>query len=412
MHKETKIILNRNAYQYNLNLIKKYSNNSNIIAVIKANAYGHGVKELLDILVENEINKVAVAYIEEAVEIRDLGFVGEILVLVPIFAEKYKVAIERNLEITIQNFEELKSLVKYTEVYNSNGRVKNYLNVQLFLDTGMHRDGFDIKHVNHALEIINKSIYLKFKGILTHFAISEEVNDFTISQIKKFNESVTELIKQGINHKQIDIHTSNSYGIFNQLDLLYNDNDTNNSKLSNNQTTNSIRPGISLHGILSDEKIANEIGLKPTLTLKSNILDIKELDIFETAGYSFRYVAQHKHKVALIPIGYADGFRFELSNKAEVLIKGHKFKVIGSVCMDQIIIDLSSNEKYNTLLSNSNIDNIKVGDEVVIIGEQSYNYQNYTFTSKVTVYDYARLLNTIPYEVFTGFSRRIQRYIE
>lgn len=415
MLKETKIILNRNAYQNNLNLIKKFSKNSNIIAVIKANAYGHGVKEVIQILNENSIKKVAVAYIEEAVEIRSFGFEGEILVLVPIFAEKYQIAIQHNLEVTIQNFKELESIIKFTETFNTSESNNIFLNVQMFLDTGMHRDGFDVKNFDKAYNLIVNSKHLKLKGILTHFAISEEVNDFTISQIFKFNTIINKMLMIGLDFDKIDIHTSNSFGIFNELDLLNfnNENDSNLSFTKNeSQITNSVRPGISLHGVLADEQIANEIGLIPTLTLKTNILDIKELEINETAGYSFRYIAKHKHKIALIPLGYADGFRFELSNKAEVIIKGHKFKVIGSVCMDQIIIDLSSNENFNVLHSNSEIDDFIIGEEVVIIGEQNYYYNNRQYSSELTVYDYARLLNTIPYEVFTGFSSRIPRYID
>lgn len=396
MSKETKILISRSAFKNNINKIKEHALSADIIAVIKANAYGHGVKEILTLLQENNINKVAVAYIEEAIEIRNLGFSGKILVLVPIFAEKLSLAVQYGLEITIQNFSELEEIIFLSAKLNID------VDYQIFVDTGMHRDGFSPMQVEKVITLSQSSKHLKLRGILSHFSASDSISEFTSNQLQVFLKT-NEIIDSHYPNNNFKKHISNSYAIFNHLGIPQ----PNKSK----NDFNSVRPGISIHGLLSDKTKADEIGLIPTLTLQSNIIDIKHIKKGESAGYSFRYVAEKDHKIALIPIGYADGFRFHLSGLANVLIKGLLFKVIGSVCMDQIIVDLSSNELYNNLFDLGKIDDFSVSDEVVIIGKQSHNYHGNKFENEISAYDFAELLNTIPYEVFTSLSKRINRYI-
>ena len=422
---ESRIEISKSAFLHNLNLIKKYAkdndaNYSNnieeidnsqckFIPVIKANAYGHGAKLISELLAQNGINKVAVAYINEAIELRNYGFTGDILVLVPIFANKLHLAIEYNLDITIQNFNELDLIedeLKSRQESEPNINSKT-LKVHLFLDTGMHRDGFQFQNWENAANKLLNSKYLVFSGIMSHFAASESKIDFTFSQRDKLINFIDYLFNNNLNFQQlitngqIIIHLSNSFGIFNKL--MNNEQIKLNLNL-NNLVTNvnfAVRPGISLHGVLSEKSKADEIGLIPTLSLKSNVIDIKYITKGETAGYSFRYIADNDHFIAIVPIGYADGYCFGLGNKAEVLIKGNRYKVIGSVCMDQIIINLSNNPQ-----------NVSIGEEVVLIGKQEFiDIEGNTSNNSITVYEIAELMNTIPYEIFTGLSTRLNRII-
>jgi alanine racemase len=419
---ESRIEISRSAFNHNLNLIKNYAksndinydinnqedkntiddHNCQIIPVIKANAYGHGANLISDLLLEIGVNKIAVAYINEAIELRNYGFKDDILVLVPIFANKLKLALEYNLEITIQNFKELDLLESELE------KLSKKIKVHLFLDTGMHRDGFQFQYWENAANRLLDSKYLQFSGIMSHFAASESKVDFTYSQRDKLIDFIDYLVdknkdfKRLINNGNITIHLSNSLGIFNRL--MNNEQiklNLNSANLLDNHIKFAVRPGISLHGVLSDNSKAEEVKLIPTLSLKSNVIDIKFLKKGETAGYSFRYIADNDHFIAIVPIGYADGYCFGLGNKAEVLIKGKRFRVIGSVCMDQIIVNLEHNSKK-----------VSIGDEVVLIGSQDYiDKEGNTSSNNISVYEIADLMNTIPYEIFTGLSSRLNRII-
>lgn len=384
----TKIEISEKAVKHNLTKLREYSNNSDIICVVKSNAYGLGVHIIYKELVKFGINKLAVAFVNEAVELRELGFKGSILVMVPIFPEFTDLAIKYNLEICIQSTSQAININKICS------KLESKINTHLFFDTGMHRDGIENENLNEFLDILIKLENINVVGILTHFAESENLDDFSINQIETFELMVEKFFNskyfnlKNLNKENITLHFSNSNAIFNRFI----------DKVKYKMTT--IRPGLSIYGFLQSEEKTKEVDLKSIFTLKSKIINVKTLKKGETAGYSFKYIAEKNHKIGLVPIGYGDGYRYNFGNKSEVLIFGKRYKVIGSVCMDQIIINLENDE-------------IKIGDEVVLIGKQSnHNVKTNMITEdEITVFELAKLAETIPYEILTSLAKRIPRFI-
>lgn len=384
----TKIEISESAIKHNITKLKKYSENSDIICVVKSNAYGLGIHIIYKELIKLGINKLAVAFVNEGVELRELGFKGSILVMVPIFPEFTDLAIKYDLEICLQSISQAIKINKICYSLESN------INANLFFDTGMHRDGIQSENLSEFLSTLTKLENINVVGLMTHFAESENLDDFSIGQIEKF-ELMTEKFfnsnyfeKKKLKKDDICLHFSNSNAVFNRFM----------DKVKFRMTT--IRPGLSIYGFLQNEDKTKEFDLKSIFTLKSKIINIKSIKKGETAGYSFKYIAERNHKIGLIPVGYGDGYRYNFGNRAEVLIFGKRYKLIGSICMDQIIVDLGDDE-------------IKIGDDVVLIGKQSHKNTKTGVISEdeITVFELAILAQTIPYEILTSLSKRLPRFV-
>lgn len=384
----TKIEISEKAIKHNITKLKEYSNNSEIICVVKSNAYGLGIHIIYNELIKLGINRLAVAFVNEALELRELGFKGRILIMVPIFPDFTDLAIKYDLEICLQSASQAEEVNTICD--NLNVQIKAHL----FFDTGMHRDGIESENLNFFLDSLINLKNLKIIGLMTHFAESENLDEFSIGQIKQF-EKMTEVFFasnyfKNINQNKDDIclHFSNSNAIFNNFmkEIKF--------------KMNAIRPGLSIYGFLQSEEKTKEFGLNPVFTLKSKVINIKSILKGETAGYSFKYIADRNHKIALVPIGYGDGYKYNLGNKSEVLICGKRYKVIGSVCMDQIIVNLKD-------------DDIIIGEEVVLLGKQLYknSQTGEVIEDEVTIYELSKLANTIPYEILTSFTKRIPRFV-
>lgn len=359
--RQSKILLDSSAIQHNIQLIKNHAQNSEIIPVLKANAYGHGIDFYLKFYEELGFNRIAVAYLEEAEDLREKGFKGKILVLVPPTIGDLEDIIRLDLECSIDSFDLLDAISNQDFI----------IDLHLFVNTGMNRDGINIDRVEEFLEKAKRIESADIVGIMTHFADAEKCqNSFAKKQYEIFENLVKKL--QENSHIFNLIHAQNSSGIFN-LDC---------------PICNAIRPGISLHGLLPNPNKAKEIGLKPVLELNSRVKNTYELKAGDTAGYSFKFIAQKDTRVAVIPIGYGDGLNTRLGNKAECLIKGKRYPIVGSVCMDLTLIDIG-------------FDNVGIGDEVTLIGKSG--------NDEISVYEYADILELIPYEITTALKRRVER---
>lgn len=354
MKRQTYLEINLNNFKDNINEIKKIHPNKEIIPVIKANGYGTYINKRLDII--NKFNIVAVAIVEEAIELRNIGYQKDILVLNQPYEEEIDDIIKYNIIPGICSIDFLNKLIK------TNKEIKIHIEVE----TGMNRTGFkSLKEVIPLLQ--NNNIIVD--GLYTHFSSADTDDEYTKKQINKFIEFYNEITKYIKNIRYI--HTSASNGLINyKLDI-----------------TNAIRPGIIMYGYPSCNEISNKIKLKPTASLISKISYIKEVSKNESISYNQTYKTTKKTKVATIGIGYADGIRRTLSNKGNVVINNTLCPIIGNVCMDSILVDVTKLEKVN------------IGDKV------------YIFDNKlITLEDIANECNTINYEILCNISDRVPRH--
>lgn len=352
MERQTYLEIDSQAFIYNINLIKELVKPKEIMPVIKANAYGTYINKNLDLI--KNFNIVAVALVKEAADLRKIGFKNEIFVLNQPLKEDIENIIKYNLTIGIASYNFLEELIK------TNKEIK----IHLELETGMGRTGIKYEDLDKFIEKI-KSSNLEVEGVYTHFAVADSDQKFTNEQIAKFEKGL-ELIKKTFNLKYI--HTDASNGIIN----------------FNTNICNLTRPGIIMYGYNSC-KNSSELPLKPVAKLVSKIAFIKEIDENVSISYGRKFISNKKMKIATIPIGYADGIRRVLSNVGNVVIKGQKANIIGTICMDSFMVDVT------------NID-CQEGDQVYIFDNEI-----------ITLDDIAEQCNTINYEILSTISDRVPR---
>lgn len=363
--------INVDNFLYNINQIKKKVGNSEIIGVVKANAYGHGAIEISEILIKSGINKLAVANIVEAIELRDNCIDCNIMILG--ISEIYAIdsILKYNIEPTIS------SLDFALELNKKAIKLNQLVKVHIAIDSGMGRIGFrnSLDSINEIALIANLS-NLKIESIFTHFSTADSKNkDYTNKQIAIYNEMLLNLSKLGIKPPKINL--ANSAAI---MDIEDSHKDF-------------VRPGIIQYGYYPSKEVKSEdFDLKPVLTWKSKVIHLKVVDENEFIGYGQNYKTTKKTKIATIPVGYADGYSRGLSNRGKVIINGKLAPIIGNVCMDQFMVDVTD------------ID-LKIGDEVILLGKSN--------GVKFDAEDIAEILDTISYEVLCLIGRRAPRiYIQ
>jgi len=360
----TQLEINLEALTYNLNYFRSLIHKkTKIMIMVKAFSYGSGSHEIARLLQHQKVDYLGVAYTDEGVELRKAGISLPIMVMNPDF-ENFKNIIEYNLEPEIYSF---KSLTEFNKLALQNS--VNRYPVHLKIDTGMKRLGFENQDIDKLIAEIKKSKSLKIKSVFSHLVASDDKkhDNFTKKQISDFN-NIANKIKKGINYKST-LHILNSSGI---------------ERFSEAQF-DMIRLGIGLYGI----SCINKNNVKNISTLKTKISQIKTIKANQTIGYSRKGKVNKETKIAILPIGYADGLNRKLSNGlGYVLIKGEKTKIIGNICMDMCMVDLSGIDA-------------KENDEVIIFGEN------------LPISEIAKKLETIPYEILTSISQRVKRiYIQ
>lgn len=360
--------VNLNNVSYNLKQIKKFiGKNVEIVPVIKANAYGIGAIQLKDVLQENNISYVATAITEEAIELRKNNFTMNIIVLNELLPEETKQIVDYNLTACISEYEVAKSLNEYSKEKNIISKI------HVEVDTGMGRVGLKPEDVSKFMgKIKNECNNLEIEGLFTHFSSADSSKDYTNMQIQIFDEVIEILKREGYNFKFI--HSSASGGILKYKDAHY----------------NMVRPGIITYGYMPDENMRGIIDLKPATKLKSKIVFIKEVEKNTAISYGRTFLTNKKTKIATIPVGYADGFKRCLSNKGRVLINNKYAPIIGNICMDNFMIDITD------------IQDVKIDDEVILWDNKN-----------ITIEEIARVCGTINYEILCSISDRIpKKYIK
>jgi alanine racemase len=358
-----------NAIRYNCRQIKKIlSKETDLMAIVKADGYGHGATEVATILQEEGVNSFAVAIASEGEQLREAGITAPILVLGYTPATDIEVLIKNDLTQTLFSYEMAQFISKEAQKFGKT------VNIHIKVDTGMGRIGFlaDPKSIEE-IKKISMLPCLNVEGIFTHFSTSdEEDRSYTKNQISIFLGFLKELHEVGI---QIPIvHASNSAA----------------TMVHEAARFHLVRTGIILYGYYPSSYLQEKvIDLKPAMTLKSQVVHVKELPENHYISYGRKYCTKEKTKIATLPIGYADGYPRKLSNQGRVLIRGEYAKIVGTICMDQFMVDVS------------HIEGVSVGDEVVIIGEQG--------GKSISIEEIASLADTINYEVMCMIGKRVPR---
>ena len=356
--------VNLNNVSYNIQQIKKFvGDNVTVMPVIKANAYGLGAEKLKNILEKEKISKVAVAIVDEAIKLRKAKFNMDIIVLNELLEDETEQIVDYGLTAGV-------SVFKIAEKINEYSKKKGVITkIHIEIDTGMGRVGLKIQEVlSFVKNITSKLTNLEIEGIYTHLSSADSSTDFTKQQISKFETVRKQLVESGFKFKYY--HISASGGILKYPEAHY----------------NMVRPGIIIYGYLPNENMKDIIDLKPTTKLKSSIVFIKDVEKGEPISYGRTYITSKKTKVATIPIGYADGVGRSLSNKENVIIHGKLAPIIGNICMDNFMVDITD------------IPDAKIGDEVIL-------WDN----DKIKIEDIADVCGTINYEILCGVQNRIPR---
>lgn len=334
-------------------------NDVGVVSIVKADAYGHGAVAVGKVLIESGSQILGVATVEEALELRESWIRAPIILLGGIQPEEAESAIKNDLTPSLFSFASAKAVNKYAEKM---GRVVRY---HLKVDTGMNRLGVDSGEICDFLNQLSSFKNLEMEGVFTHFANAEgESRDSTLNQISIFKAILSLINQAGFYPKYI--HSANSAAI----------------QRFRNSHMNLVRPGIMLYG---SGRIGN-CDLKPVMNLKTKIIQIKRIPSGTPVSYGGTFVSMRPTIIATLPIGYADGYMRGLSNRAKVSIKGTTAPVIGTVCMDLIMIDVTE------------VSEVAVGDEVVLFGDDG-----------VSVEDVARWADTIPYEILSTIGKRVRR---
>lgn len=369
MDKRTWAEVDLDAIAHNIREIRKITNpNAKIMAVVKADAYGHGFHEVTKTLLENGADRLAVAVLQEGKQLRSRGVTVPILILGASDEENVEDLINFGITPSVFTYEFAKALSYEAE------RQERVTKIHIKIDTGMSRIGFlagdSCEETVEEILRISKLPYIEIEGIFSHFATSDEYDKtYTLLQFKRFMDVCNALEERGL-HIPIK-HICNSAGI-----MMYPE-----------MHLDMVRPGVILYGMYpSDEVDKSRLDLIPAMTLKSTVTHIKEVGEGVGVSYGKEYITDKKTKIATVPIGYADGYLRKLANKGKMIVDGVKVPIIGRICMDQCMIDVT------------NVHNIDKGDEVIIFGREG-----------VTVDDLAQWLETINYEVSCVIGKRIPR---
>ena len=372
--------INKSNLEKNLKIVR--SINKNLICVIKDNAYGLGIENILPILLENKCDYFAVAYIEEAVKIQKLlenlklkNQNGKIKVMALNYVKPENVgdAIRNNIELTVFNFSQLLDYLKILDEFFENMTLKIHIKV----NSGMNRLGFDKNEILELVKIVKKyNLNNKSKNRLEIISIFSHISDAenqaeTEKQVEKYEKILKIFSQNNVRYKYSHLQAS---------PLLF--------KYGKKYNYDFARIGMALYGM---EPLSTDVGLLDVITVKSKIINIRNVKKNDKVSYGSKGIVKHDSKIGIVAIGYAHGLQkqIENSNKAYILVNGQKAKIIGEICMDMIFVDLT------------NIENVKMNDEVVIIGSQE-NVEN-GIVEKITLRQVARWAGTIQDDVLTKF---------
>lgn len=333
-----------------------------VMVCVKADAYGHGLIPVAKKVVSCGADYLGVASVDEGIALRENHIRTPVLILGMVLSGDIVPLFKYNLTPTVCTKELAGSI-------NSLGRsVGRKINVHIKVDTGMGRLGILQKDAFDFVKRVRRMRFINIEGVFTHFPLADSDARFTLRQIELFARLVEELKRSGIDIPLV--HAANSMGLIGY-------------KMSH---FNMVRPGLAIYGLYP--RAGLKIKLKPVLSLKTRVIFVKNVPAGYGISYGHEYVTKKATRIAILPIGYGDGYPRNLSNRAPILIRARRFKISGRICMDQIMVDVGRNR-------------VEVGDEVVLIGNQG--------AKGITAEELAGLAKTISYEIVCGLGSRIPR---
>ncbi len=350
---------------HNLAVVREKAPGRKIIAMVKANAYGHGLLRTAEHLALNGVDYLGTAFVEEALALRQAGVTTPIITSGPFSKFQIGLFIENRVDFTVAAVDALWLIDEAAAFYGKT------VNIHLKIDTGMMRIGIRHSNAHKLFEAALNAKNCSVVSIYSHFASADcEDIGFQRLQLERFLEATTYYDKLGIEKPLLQI--ANSAAICRMPD----------------SHLDMVRPGIMLYGYHPSEQSASAADLRPALSFRAKVMYFKVILEGSSVGYGRTWVAPQNCRAVTIPVGYGDGYSRGLSNKSEVLIRGKRYRTIGTICMDQTVVCLGDGVAYN-------------GDEVVLIGEQGQE--------RITAEDIAKLTGTISYEVLTSISSRVPR---
>ncbi len=341
----------------------KVQPNCKLLVVLKANAYGLGASEIARLMQKTGVDLIGVASFEEALSLIHLNL--KILILGNLLNDEIPLAIKNDVILPITDFEIAEKINQYAKKYNK------IAECNLLIDTGMGRLGILQEKALAEIKKIVALKHIKVTGIFSHFSSSDDAeNNKTMKQINVFKELLDDLKKSNISFDNIHIANSQAVNNFNESHI---------------EPFNLIRTGINLYGACEN----NPLGLIPAITLKSKVVSIRKLLKGASVGYSETYVLHKDKTIATVSAGYADGVPFAIGNKFEVIINDTKCPVVGRVSMDYITVDVSE------------LQNVKVEDEVIIIGKSK--------SEQISLADIAKIKQTNVYDILCAIGPRVHK---
>lgn len=360
--------INLDAIGHNIREIKaRLNEGTRLLAVVKADGYGHGATETAQICLYNGADELAVATLDEGLALRSNNIYVPVLILGYTVESRLEDAVTNNLTQTVFSYELAKQLSD-TAV-----RLGRTALAHISVDTGMSRIGFlpceeSLDEIDRIFELPN----LEITGVFTHFSTADEADkSFTYTQFERFKYMTDGIEARG--HKNLIRHCANSASIIDLPDMQL----------------DMVRAGIIIYGMLPSGDVGTDIDLIPAMSIKTHISYVKELPAGIGVGYGRKYYTDKLTKIATVPIGYADGYSRRLSNKARMLVNGEYANVIGNVCMDQLMLDVT------------HIKDVKMGDEVTVLGVCG--------DKAVSAEELGSLMGTINYEVVCCIGKRVPR---
>lgn len=349
----------------NYRIIRGSAASARVMAAIKADAYGHGAIEVARTLEAEGIYMFGVASVEEGMELRQAGIKSRILALSPILYDQIDAALEHDIIPTISELGFIDALETKLKEHN------RPCLVHVEVDTGMTRTGFALNEAKQALDRISASPRIRIDGLFSHFPLADKNGSFTRKQIDDFNRFLQDLKPSGIDYGAV--HMANSSGIFRWPDAHY----------------DLVRPGIALYGLRSSPDVSYAGGFAPVMELKTRVVNIRTVGANTPVSYGHAYVTQRRSTIATISMGYGDGYPRLLSHKGAVLVHEKKVPIVGTICMDLTMIDVTD------------LADVRVGDIVTVIGREG--------GSEITAEECAAKANTIVYEITSGIGPRVAR---
>ena len=357
--------INLTALENNYKAIQAHVGHTQVMPIIKADAYGHGITQVASKLEELNTPCLGVAYVEEGVTLRKAGIRTPIHVLGGAVERQIPIFLEHNLIFTAPSVDKLWQINEAAEAANTRAIV------HLKIDTGMERIGVHHYNADTLFEAALQCPAVDVAGVFTHFASADEPQlEFARLQLERFLEALEFYPRHSLPYPTRHIAHSAAIAALPEahLDL--------------------VRPGLLLYGIAHTTETKEKIAVKPVLSWRSEVIYFKVVEAGNPVSYGSTWAPQAATRVVTLPVGYADGYRRALSNKAQVIIDDQLHNVVGRVCMDQTMIDIKDSSAYN-------------GDEVTLIGSSDAH--------QITVEDLAEWAETIPYEILTAITARVPR---